>query len=247
MPPAGHPACVVDSVVFAYGRRSSWPQPLLKGSPVEILEGPGPSAQDGIVDDDCAKVRGALKRPNPAGSWVRAERWSFEHRGWKSIMGVVHPPLRGVRRRRPRASRGPPAACPRRHRLQVGTVDASRSSPWDVQNVRFDGINSGRALRRHSASRSAQPGKKVLTDHFRAIHYHSLDLVNEPETWVEGAHADRREIGRSHPRCGPGGGVPGRSGLAGLRPNRRSPAPRRCPGRCSSTLARNGSRSRWTA
>jgi hypothetical protein len=30
-----------------------------------------------------------------------------------------------------------------------------------------------------------EAGKKVMTADFRAIHHHSLDLVSEPETWVE--------------------------------------------------------------
>ena len=80
-------------------------------------------------------------------------------------------------------------------------------SPWVVQNVRFDeSLGSFTGTTSTSASRCAQPGKKVLTDHFRAIHNHSLDLVNEPETWVEAHMRIAEKWDGRMPGLGQGGG-----------------------------------------
>ena len=70
----------------------------------------------------------------------------------------------------------------------VDTVDGFvlGLSPWTVHNVRFDeslgqlhGYDFDFCLQVRSA------GKKVVTVDFKAIHHHSLDLVSDPETWVE--------------------------------------------------------------
>jgi hypothetical protein len=73
-------------------------------------------------------------------------------------------------------------------------------SPWVVQNIRFDeslGRLHGYDLDFCLQIREA--GRKVMTADFRAIHHHSLELVNDPEEWIE-AHikmADKWE-GRIH-------------------------------------------------
>ena len=58
-------------------------------------------------------------------------------------------------------------------------------SPWVVRNIRFDetlghfhGYDFDFCLQVREA------GRKVVTTDIRAIHHHSLDLVNEPEEWM---------------------------------------------------------------
>lgn len=71
---------------------------------------------------------------------------------------------------------------------EVDTVDGFvlGLSPWAVRNVRFDeslGRLHGYDLDYCLQVRAA--GRKVVTADFKAIHHHSLDLVSDPETWVE--------------------------------------------------------------
>jgi hypothetical protein len=71
---------------------------------------------------------------------------------------------------------------------EVDTVDGFllALSPWVVRNVRFDeslgrlhGYDFDFCLQVRDA------GRKVVTADIRAIHHHSLELVSEPEEWVE--------------------------------------------------------------
>jgi Glycosyltransferase like family len=71
---------------------------------------------------------------------------------------------------------------------EVDTVDGFvlAMSPWTVRNVRFDeslgqlhGYDFDFCLQVRAA------GRKVVTEDFKVIHNHSLDLVSDPETWVE--------------------------------------------------------------
>lgn len=71
---------------------------------------------------------------------------------------------------------------------EVDTVDGFvlGLSPWVVQNVRFDeslgqlhGYDFDFCLQVRAA------GRKVVTEDFKVIHHHSLDLVSEPETWIQ--------------------------------------------------------------
>ena len=70
----------------------------------------------------------------------------------------------------------------------VDTVDGFvlGLSPWTVHNVRFDeslgrlhGYDFDFCLQVRAA------GKKVVTADFKAVHNHSLELVSDPESWVE--------------------------------------------------------------
>jgi glycosyl transferase family 2 len=70
----------------------------------------------------------------------------------------------------------------------VDTVDGFvlGLAPWTVRNIRFDeslgrlhGYDFDYCLQVRAA------GRKVVTADFKAIHHHSLDLVSDPETWVE--------------------------------------------------------------
>ena len=71
---------------------------------------------------------------------------------------------------------------------EVDTVDGFvlGLSPWVVRNVRFDealgqlhGYDFDFCLQVRAA------GHKVVTEDFKVIHHHSLDLVSEPETWIQ--------------------------------------------------------------
>jgi hypothetical protein len=71
---------------------------------------------------------------------------------------------------------------------EVDTVDGFvlGLSPWVVQNVRFDeslGMLHGYDFDFCLQVRAA--GRKVVTEDFKVIHHHSLDLVSEPETWIQ--------------------------------------------------------------
>jgi hypothetical protein len=66
-------------------------------------------------------------------------------------------------------------------------------SPWAVQNIRFDeslGQLHGYDLDYCLQIREA--GKKVVTADFRAIHHRPLEMVPDPDRWVE-AHVDVAE------------------------------------------------------
>jgi hypothetical protein len=71
---------------------------------------------------------------------------------------------------------------------EVDTVDGFvlGLSPWVVRNVRFDeslGLLHGYDFDFCLQARAA--GRKVVTEDFKVIHHHSLDLVSEPETWIQ--------------------------------------------------------------
>ena len=59
-------------------------------------------------------------------------------------------------------------------------------SPWAVRELRFDeslGKLHGYDFDICMQARAA--GKKVATATFRAIHHHSLELIQDPETWIQ--------------------------------------------------------------
>ena len=59
-------------------------------------------------------------------------------------------------------------------------------SPWAVRSLRFDeslGKLHGYDFDICMQARAA--GKKVATAEFRAIHHHSLELIADPETWIQ--------------------------------------------------------------
>jgi hypothetical protein len=71
---------------------------------------------------------------------------------------------------------------------EVDTVDGFvlGLSPWVVRNIRFDeslGLLHGYDFDFCLQVRAA--GRKVVTEDFKVIHHHSLDLVSEPETWIQ--------------------------------------------------------------
>ena len=59
-------------------------------------------------------------------------------------------------------------------------------SPWAVRELRFDeslGKLHGYDFDICMQARAA--GKKVATAPFRAIHHHSLELISDPEAWIQ--------------------------------------------------------------
>jgi hypothetical protein len=71
---------------------------------------------------------------------------------------------------------------------EVDTVDGFvlALAPWTVRNVRFDeslgqlhGYDFDFCLQVRAA------GRKVVTEDFKVIHHHSLDLIGEPESWIQ--------------------------------------------------------------
>ena len=71
---------------------------------------------------------------------------------------------------------------------EVDTVDGFVLclSPWAVRNVRFDeelGQLHGYDLDFCLQVREA--GKKVMTADLKVVHHHSLELVSDPETWIQ--------------------------------------------------------------
>ena len=71
---------------------------------------------------------------------------------------------------------------------EVDTVDGFvlALSPWVIRNVRFDeslgqlhGYDFDFCLQTRAA------GRKVVTADLKAVHHHSLDLISDPETWIE--------------------------------------------------------------
>jgi hypothetical protein len=78
---------------------------------------------------------------------------------------------------------------------EVDTVDGFLLvlSPWVVRNVRFDeSLGKLHGYDFDFCLQVREAGKKVVTADFRAIHHHSLDLVSDPEAWIE-AHMEVAE------------------------------------------------------
>jgi len=77
---------------------------------------------------------------------------------------------------------------PYAHTGEVDTVDGFVLvlSPWVVRNIRFDeslGQLHGYDLDFCLTVREA--GRKVVTEDFKVVHNHSLDLVSNPDTWIQ--------------------------------------------------------------
>ena len=144
-----------------------------------------------IVDPDfCQKIRGVLSDPDVglvgcAGAiGVRNIAWwdgsvtlaSFSHQyeeyGGGEILGSTF----NIEEAPPEARTG-----------EVDTIDGFMMalSPWVVENIRFDeslGRFHGYDFDLCQQVRAA--GKKVMTEHIRVIHHHSLELIGDVEGWV---------------------------------------------------------------
>jgi len=144
-----------------------------------------------IVDPDfCAKVRGVLRDPDVgilgcAGAiGVRNIAWwdgsvtlaSFSHQyeeyGGGEILGSTF-----------NLEEAPPEA-------RVGEVDTIDGfmmalSPWVIENIRFDeSLGRFHGYDFDVCQQVRAGGKKVMTEHIRVIHHHSLELIGDVEGWI---------------------------------------------------------------
>jgi hypothetical protein len=146
-----------------------------------------------IIDDDfCGKVRAVLSDPDVAIAgcvgardartmawWEGAVTWaSFTHRYYEHGGGIL-----------PAFSMSPETGRPAYARLgEVDTIDGFIMvlSPWAVRNLRFDetlGQFHGYDFDICMQARAA--GRKVVTADLKVWHHHSLELMSDPETWIE--------------------------------------------------------------
>lgn len=59
-------------------------------------------------------------------------------------------------------------------------------SPWAVRELRFDeSLGKLHGYDFDICMQAKAAGKKVVAADFRAIHHHSLELISEPETWIQ--------------------------------------------------------------
>lgn len=59
-------------------------------------------------------------------------------------------------------------------------------SPWAVRELRFDeSLGNLHGYDFDICMQARAAGKKVVTVDFRVIHYHSLELINDPEAWTQ--------------------------------------------------------------
>lgn len=74
-------------------------------------------------------------------------------------------------------------------------------APWAIENARFDeSLGQLHGYDYDFCLQVRELGKKVMTADFKAIHHHSLDLVNDEALWIE-AHkrVAQKWLGRMHP------------------------------------------------
>ena len=163
--------------------------------------------------DFCHKVREAL---GGSGRWAWSAAWARS--------GCAASPGGRARSRSPRSStattstaaatcppsRGPgPRRRPTRGsaRWTRSTASCSSLSPWAVRNLRFDeSLGQLHGYDLDFCLQVREAGRKVMTADFRAIHHHSLELVSDPEGWIE-AHikvADKWEGRMRRHRLGGG-------------------------------------------
>ena len=181
-----------------------------------------------IVDPDfCAKLREALAGPGRRRRGLRRRDRRAQHRvvGGLGDLGVVHPPLRRARRRRAAGvlveRRGAAAVRAHRRGRHRRRLRARRSRPgWSATSASTSRSASCTATTSTSACRCARPASKVVTADFQVVHHHSLDLVSDPETWIEahmrvaekwdgrmpGIGAGRRRLEAARPARGGRGG-----------------------------------------
>lgn len=190
---AAEPDSKVLPVMAAGSLFRSYNLLLEKASALEDLEALVLVHQDAeIVDPDfCMKLRRALSDPDVGvvgcvgaigvrsiAWWEGSVTWaSFIHR-YGELGGGELPAFSW------RGEALPPYA----QTGEVETVDGFvlGLSPWTVRNVRFDeslgqlhGYDFDFCLQVRAA------GRKVVTEDFQVVHHHSLDLVSDPETWIE--------------------------------------------------------------
>jgi hypothetical protein len=160
----------------------------------------------------CEKLRRALRDPDVGvvgcvgAIGVRSIAWWEGSVTWASFIhrygeeGEEFPSL----------SWDPDALPPYARTGEVDTVDGFvlALSPWVVHNVRFD-ESLGQQLHGYDFDFCLQvraAGKKVVTEDFRVVHNHSLELANDPEGWVTAHMSVAEKWDGRMPHVGSGGG-----------------------------------------
>jgi GT2 family glycosyltransferase len=147
-----------------------------------------------IVDDDfCGKVRAVFSDPDVAIAgcvgardartmawWEGAVTWaSFTHRYYEHGGGIL--PAFAMS---PETERLPAYA-----RLgEVDTIDGFIMvlSPWAVRSLRFDeALGQFHGYDFDICMQARAAGHKVITADLKVWHHHSLELMPDPETWIE--------------------------------------------------------------
>ncbi len=164
-----------------------------------------------IVDRDfCAKLRAALAEEDVAvvgcvgaigvrsiAWWEGSVTWaSFTHR-YDEFGGGEVAAFTWLDENRPAYARTG----------EVDTLDGFvlALSPWAVRTVRFDeGISQIHGYDLDFCLQVREAGRKVVTADLKAVHHHSLELVKDPEVWME---AHMRLAEKWHGRL-PGIGLP---------------------------------------
>ncbi|MFN8161818.1 MAG: glycosyltransferase [Solirubrobacterales bacterium] len=181
------PHASIDSIFRSYNLL------LDKAAELDDLEALVVVHQDAeIVDPEfCAKVRRAFGDPEVgvAGCvgaigvrsiawWDGSVTWaSFVHRYGELGGGDL-----------PAFSWDPDRLPAYAHTGEVDTVDGFviAFSPWAVREVRFDeSLGNLHGYDFDYCLQVRERGKKVVTEDFRVIHHHSLELISDIETWVE--------------------------------------------------------------
>jgi GT2 family glycosyltransferase len=147
-----------------------------------------------IVDVEfCAKVRQALADPavgvvgcvgaldaRSMAWWEGAVTWaSFTHRYYEYGGGEL-----------PAFAMHPDRAAPPPY-ARTGEVDTLDGfilvlSPWSVHELRFDeSLGRFHGYDFDFCLQVREAGHKVLTSDLKVVHHHSLELLDDPESWVE--------------------------------------------------------------
>jgi len=159
----------------------------------EDLEGLVLLHQDAEIagPDFCARLRGALQDPGVGvvgcvgaigvrsiAWWEGSVTWaSFVHR-YGELGGGELPAFAWNGAGQPAYARTG----------EVDTVDGFvlGLSPWTVRNVRFDeSLGQLHGYDYDFCLQVRDAGRKVVTEDFKVVHHHSLDLVSDPDTWIE--------------------------------------------------------------
>jgi len=207
-----------NSKVFAYRATSSifrsYNIILDKAAACDDLEALVLVHQDTEIVDPgfCAKVRDVLRDPEVAVAgcigaigvrsiawWEGSVTWaSFIHRygelGGGDLPGFAW-----------KADEAPPFA-------RTGEVDMVDGflmvlAPWTVRSIRFDeGLGPLHGYDVDFCLQVRAAGRKVVTADLRAVHNHSLDLVSDPEGWIEAHMRIAEKWDGKMPGMGRGGG-----------------------------------------
>jgi hypothetical protein len=145
-----------------------------------------------IVDRDfCAKLREALRDPKVGvvgcvgaigvrtiAWWEGSPTWaSFSHR-YSELGGGELKSL----------SWNPDELPPYAQTGEVETVDGFVLAlpPWTLQHIRFDeSLGQLHGYDFDFCLQVREAGKKVVTADLRVVHHHSLELISDPQSWIE--------------------------------------------------------------